>query len=649
MNRKNLILSSIFIIVVLLIAILAFKVNNAKINEENKQIGGKTVINNEEIEDKIKDEENNKYSWSNAKILTQIQDEDFWNQKIEETIDTAIWWEKWNIKILWYWLLCQQSNENLGDCNYSVSFSNEVDRWWRTGYEVYTNSSSTSSRQGFSYHLAAKEIAMNDIWNWWIFFDVSNRDDDELIIKYLWKDFKSTYDWDYWFIEVVEFVTNNEDWTSNHHLYIITDETWEILYKNSERIISRDATKKIIANTAWIDESNVKYLYYRSASWVYECSFSYKWHTYKYENDAGNWTIIKGWDEIDIWEEAAMGIAIKDAWIDWKDLMQEVDHWHMRILLEPDIEKIWSGNSALYRLAITTNKDKYYLYDISAFDGRILSSKFGEKFVINNKNWDSKDLAFQIESAFPKKQKLDIKIHELKMDNIYEFKDLIYFWIEFEWDKIVDWSIIDKHSNKNLGKLTKKELDELYNFESFYKIKDMGILSWETINLSSLEENVIYKYSLPKWNYSDIEVVNDLWEDIIVYENMEDPRYKDKSIKYTAKPYLKDGYTRGSRAYYYHDGWEVFYVMYKKASTEDLLKVIDKNEITFLSKYNVWDKISEKDRSYDENYLYNNTNKDLTVLITNEIGSKAETMEVIVKSWKIVHCSEYADSVTILN
>jgi hypothetical protein len=35
--------------------------------------------------------------------------------------------------------------------------------------------------------------------------------------------------------------------------------------------------------------------------------------------------------------------------------------------------------------------------------------------------------------------------------------------------------VIDKYSNDNLGKKTKKELDELYNFESHYKIKDMDI------------------------------------------------------------------------------------------------------------------------------------------------------------------------------
>ena len=104
-------------------------------------------------------------------------------------------------------------------------------------------------------------------------------------MKYLWKDFKSTYDWDYWFIEVVEFVTNNEDWTSNHHLYIITDETWEILYKNSERIISRDATKKIIANTAWIDESNVKYNVKGSKPVLFNYTL---WHRKKQAEKSGN-------------------------------------------------------------------------------------------------------------------------------------------------------------------------------------------------------------------------------------------------------------------------------------------------------------------------------------------------------------------------
>lgn len=615
-----------------------------KENQDDKWIENKTIKN----DDEILDEKDKERLENNAKILTQIQNEDFWNKKIEQTIDKAIWWEKWDIKIVWYWLLCEQYNENLEDCNYRVSFSNEVDRWWRTGYEVYSNSSSTSSRRGFSYHLAAKEIAMNDIWNWWIFYDVSNWNDDELKIKYLWKDFESTYDWDYRFIEVVEFVTNNEDWTSNHHLYIIADENWEILYKDSKTIISRDAAKLIIANDAWINKSNVKFLYFRSGSWIYECSFSYSWHTYDYEITAKDWKIIKWIDEIDIGEEAAMEIATSDAWIDWDDLMLEVDNWHMFTYLMPHTEKIWTGNSALYRVAITTNKDKHYLYDISAIDGKILSSKFGENFVINDKIWSSNNLTFKIESAFPKKQKLDVKIHELKMDNIYEFKDLIYLWLELEWGEIIDWSLIDKSSDKNLGKMTKKELDELYNFESHYKVEDMGIFTWEIINLSGLKENIIYKYSLPKWDYSDIEIINDLLEDIIVYENMATPYNKDRAIKYTANPYLKDWYTRGSRAYYYHDGKEVLYVMYKKASTEDLLKIIDESEITFLSKYKIWDTISEKDRSYDENYLYNDTNDSLTVLITNEIGNKVETMEVIIKPWKIVHCSEYADSVSIL-
>ena len=145
-------------------------------------------------------------------------------------------------------------------------------------------------------------------------------------------------------------------------MYKIDGDSWEILDKSSENIINRNTAREIIANHAWVNKDVVDPIL-RIWEWIYECDFSYKWHTYEYVISTEDGTILKGWDEIDIWEEAAMEIATNDAWIKWEDLMLEVDHWHMFTYLMPHTEKIWTGNSAIYKVSITTNKDKHYLYD----------------------------------------------------------------------------------------------------------------------------------------------------------------------------------------------------------------------------------------------------------------------------------------------
>lgn len=568
-------------------------------------------------------DKDDKRSKNNAKILAQIKDEDFWNKKIEEIVDNAIWWVKWEIQILWYWLLCEQWKEyqqDLSQCEYTVWFLNKVGEG-HFGYDSYCHWTISNY---LSYCGIA--VAMNDIWNWGVFYN----------------DRYSTG---------INLKVNNNDWTATYYLYSVNHDSWEILNKNEQTIINRNTARDIIAKNAWVDK-NVVNPHLRIGEWIYECDFSYEWHTYDYKISAKDWTIINGWDEIDIWEEVAMEIATKDAWIDWDDLMLEVDHWHMFTYLFPHTEKIWTGNSALYRVAITTNKDKYYLYDISATDGKILSSKFGEKFVIYDKKWSSNDLTFRVESAFSKKQKYDIMINELEMDNIYEFKDLIYLWVEFEWDKIVDWSIIDRDSEKNMWKMTKKELDELYNFESHHMMKEVTNVTTGFIYISNLKENIIYKYDkkywwdCDSWSICSPKVVNDLWENVILYENFDKswdkktkPKiYKISSIVYNIYP------SRNYQNYYENStiDWNTYYVMYKKANESDLLKIMDDKSITFLSKYEIW----EIKRWYDENYLYNDTNRDITVLIQDR---NFDDMKTIIKPWKFMFCSRYVDNVTILN
>ena len=315
------------------------------------------------------------YSKENAKILEQIKHSSFWDKKIDEDIDNNGFWyckTTWEIKILWYWLLCDSYEENLKNCEYSIAFSCKVDKWGYTSYQVHWKGGS-SSRRWFSYHLAVNQIAMNDIWNWKVFYDVHTRNDDEIKEKYISEEFKNSYTWDYRFIDVAQLVTNNEDWSSNYHLYIITDE-WETIYKNTTKIISKETARNIIANDASIKPETIRFLYLHPEEWKYTCNFSLKWHTYDYEIDSSNWNILKRNDDIDIWETEAIRIALDDAWIKDKDLRE--DTWdEMQFYLMPHIEKKWNWKKAVYEVKINTKQDKTYSYKISAYDWSIINKK----------------------------------------------------------------------------------------------------------------------------------------------------------------------------------------------------------------------------------------------------------------------------------
>jgi hypothetical protein len=47
--------------------------------------------------------------------------------------------------------------------------------------------------------------------------------------------------------------------------------------------------------------------------------------------------------------------------------------------------------------------------------------------------------------------------------------------------------------------MTKKELDELYNFEYYHKIIEVTSTITGVINVSNLKENIIYKYYKKYW------------------------------------------------------------------------------------------------------------------------------------------------------
>ena len=83
-------------------------------------------------------------------------------------------------------------------------------------------------------------------------------------------------------------------------------------------------------------------------------------------------------------------------------------------------------------------------------------------------------------------------------------------------------------------------------------------------------------------------------------------------------------------------------------SSDDLFKIIDKKEITYLSKFKVWDEINLYQR-HNENYLYNDTNNDLTISVTDYwVIDAPEDFQFVVKPWKFAHCYSATDIVKII-
>lgn len=595
--------------------------------------------------EKLKD-----YSKTNNEILKKIRDKNFWDEKINERINKENCKNGFDVKTIWYWLLCDGYYENLKDCTYSTAISCKTNEKWYTGYSVHWQGSSYS-RWWFSYDLAVNQIAMNDIWNWWVFYSVSYRNHEDLKQKYLSDEFRNNYTGDYRSIGASQLITDNGDWTAYYHLYIVTEE-WDIVYKSSTKIISKETARNIIADDIKIDPAYILYISFNPEKNEYHCDFSLKWHTYNYVVNAIDWTIINWKDDMDIWRNEAIRMALDDAGIKDKDLWKKEDdscgECISAMYLDPHVQKQWDWKNALYEVSISTNKDRYYVYQIQVTNGKFISKQITEKYIISDKIWNGNNENYVIQSVNDKNLKYNISLSDLDMDDIFDFKDLIYLWVTFESDNIMDWSVIDRESDKNLGKITKDELDNVYSFESHYEMREMNAITWGDIYLSNLEENIIYKYSIAKWNNYMPKVVNDLWIDTIVYVSKEYAYSKDKKIKYTAKPYLEYWYPRLNTNSYGGTDWLIYKVMYKKATSEELLKLIDSKEITLLSKYEVWE---EMDRWYDESYLYNDTDNIVTVLISDEVAKDrwVDDMKIDIEPWKFVACSNYVDSVVIID
>ena len=88
---------------------------------------------------------------------------------------------------------------------------------------------------------------------------------------------------------------------------------------------------------------------------------------------------------------------------------------------------------------------------------------------------------------------------------------------------------------------------------------------------------------------------------------------------------------------------ESFSIMYKKISNDELLKLIEKDEIIYLSNYNNGDKLEYQ----FEKYIYNDTEKDITINTKDTTFGVETSNSVLIPKGEIYEFDWMIDSIDI--
>ncbi len=545
-------------------------------------------------------------------------------------------------------------------CKHEIEKIEVIAHWIEVSWDKirYHVSFKAPSGDSFSYYHVQLDEELNVKWSssWW-----ESISQEAVAIKDCWEDKIYTFinnsseTYDNTTVSVVTLKYNLNGKTFEEQ-YIFDRRGNEILEKHTNTFINEEEAIEIISKDSWISKKIIEKAedddrLFKKSNWLdsesqlYSYQFTDSWYTYNYILDATNWEIKSKDIQKDIWERWALDIAMNDLEITEDSFLRHHGQYMISFAF-PDVKKETNDKSIIYKISLSENDDVSHYYEIDWHNWEIIKHSFNTLYIINEKNW----LDYDIYAESDKSLKYTINLKKIWMDDIYKFKDYIYLNIQYEWDNLVDWTIIDKDSNSDLWKLTNNELDELYNFESKHKIVYAGNFTWGEILLSSLKENIIYKYTIPKWSYCDPKIINDLWTDCIVYKKEE---WTSNAIQYKSIPAPVLNYPWASPLHWYctigGDDWG-FYITYKKATVDDLLN-ISKGKVLNLSSFNRWEKIDREHwRTSDIDYLYNDTNDDITLFISNWHSNREwlEDMTVTIPPKQLIFCSYSVSDITLI-
>lgn len=235
---------------------------------------------------------------------------------------------------------------------------------------------------------------------------------------------------------------------------------------------------------------------------------------------------------------------------------------------------------------------------------------------------------------------LEINAAKYKLpNNLTKYVDSIMFRITYSKKKytVYDVKVIDKLTGQIVKDLSANNLKKLYDISYGKKIVNK---SWvDTVNLSTLKETEIYKYTATENVTSPPKIVNDIKTNCVVYiKDKDDDKYERKINMYNKVPGVTTGFV-----YNEFEKGDTYNIIYKKVTDAELVKMIDKDDVIYLSKF-----VNSTELSYRfEDYIYNDTKNDIVLQLKDNEGSNEKNSIVTIKAGQLYEFNWMVDSVTI--
>ncbi len=234
---------------------------------------------------------------------------------------------------------------------------------------------------------------------------------------------------------------------------------------------------------------------------------------------------------------------------------------------------------------------------------------------------------------------LSIKATDYNLpSNLYNYKDDIRLRITYLQadNEVIDCKVINYKTGEIIEDLSEENINKLFNIEYGKTVTEKNWV--DVIKLSELKENEIYKYTATSTiKFPKIE--NDIGKNCIIYIKERNDETYDKKINM----YKKISSSAISGSFNEYNSGDAFSIMYKKVENDELLKLIPKDEIIYLSNYNNGDELQYQ----FEKYIYNDTEKDITINIKNKTFGVETSESVTIPKREIYGWDWMIDSATI--
>lgn len=222
---------------------------------------------------------------------------------------------------------------------------------------------------------------------------------------------------------------------------------------------------------------------------------------------------------------------------------------------------------------------------------------------------------------------LSIEAEEFNLPpNLFNYIEDIRLRVTYSQEdyKVYDCKVINYITGEIIEDISEENINKLFNIEYG---KNIIKKEWkDTIKLSELKENEIYKYTA-SYTTQLPEIKNDIGKNCIIYIKEKEQKNYLQGIEMCKE--ISDNSAKASSDGITYNSGETFSIMYREAKNEELLRKIQKDEIIYLSKYNDGDKI---EHSFEE-YIYNDTEKNITIHIGTLYGT--ENTEVTIGKGEI--------------